>query len=240
MKKQPKISVCIPCKNAELWFAQAVESIKDQTFKDWEIVVVDDGSTDSIFHVYDYYGEELKDKFVLIESKESRGIAVARNLAVYNSRGEIICVQDADDVSQKERLDKTWKYFKRHKDIDLVYGSCQYIDFISKPYGTVAAEPFDFDRIKKENWIQHPTVAYRKTAFDTVGGYRPECKVIDDWHLYYDFYKAGKRIGHMDDTLAFYRAGVGVSTSEEKREEVERMKKQYLTEVNAESGVMVA
>lgn len=235
--KKPKVSVCMPVHNAELWLAESIKSIVDQTFTDWEIVVVDDGSSDTSQMIVKHYASILDEsKFKYHYNNTNLGIARTRNKAVELSSGEIICVQDADDISQKERLEKVWAYFKRHQKIDLVFGSCQYIDMLGRPFHQVNAEPFLIERLRKENWIQHPTVAYRKKAFKDVGGYRSECKVIDDWFLYYDFWKHGKVLDGMNDVLAFYRVlPSGVSRSEEKASEIKSMKEQFLKEANEDT-----
>lgn len=232
--KNPKISVCIPVHNAELWLAESIQSIIDQTFTDWQIILYDDASTDTTLKVMKFFSEKYPDKIKYwVNHSESKGIASARNFCNEKAQGEIICVQDADDISHKERLQKTWDFFKRHKKVDLTYGTCQYIDVLGRPFHEVKADPFDFERLKVENWIQHPTVAYRREAVLEVP-YRKECKVIDDWFLYYDFHKAGKKIMPMEDTLAFYRVlKTSVSRSPEKAQETEAMKQKFREEANA-------
>lgn len=235
--KQPKISVCIPVYNGELYLTESIQSIIDQTFTDWEIIVVNDNSTDFTSEICFHFQKLLGDKFKYVSHSENLGIAVSRNNAVNVSSADIICVQDADDLSHKERLQKVFDYFKRHKKIDLVFGSCQYVDALGRPFHQVEAQPFLIERLRKENWIQHPTVAYRKKAFQEVGGYRPECKVIDDWFLYYDFWKHGKVLDGMNDVLAFYRVlPTSVSRSPEKSEEIKKMKEKFLKEANADTS----
>jgi glycosyltransferase involved in cell wall biosynthesis len=227
-----KISVCIPVYNSEIWFSQAVESIISQTFKDWEIVVVDDGSTDNIKILLDHYKLELGEQFKYRAFSRSRGIAQSRNDACSLASGEIICVQDADDVSHKDRLKLTWDFMKRKKKIDLVYGGFQIIDALDRPTQEIPGRPFNFEDLKKHNYIGHGSVAYRKSSFDKVK-YREECDVIDDWFLYYDFVKAGMNIGWMEDILYFHRElNTGVSLSPEKREKIIAMKEKFYQEAN--------
>lgn len=229
--KKPKISVCIPVHNAELWLAESIQSIIDQTFTDWEIVIVDDGSTDSSHKIMTFFKMKYYDK-IKEAYLPNQGIAKTRNHAIDMASGEIICVQDADDISQKDRLEKTWKFFQRHKDVDLTYGTAQYIDVLGRPFKEVKSEPFDFESIKQHNYIQHPTVAYRRNAILETP-YRADCKVLDDWFLYYDFHKSGKKIAPMTDTLAFYRVlRSSVSHSADKALEVETMRKKFLEEAN--------
>ena len=228
--KHPKISVCIPVHNGELFLAEAIESIVDQTFEDWEIIICDDGSTDSTKQILAHYAAKLADKIDGVIHTEQRGIARARNAANRMARGEIICVQDADDVSQKDRLKNVWKYFQRHKQVDIMYGSFQYISNVGRPLAQEPVVPFDKDRIKKHNFIAHPTVSYRKKSLIP---YREDCKVLDDWFLYLDMVLAGKKFGWVDDVLAFYRVlPTSVSRSEEKRQEVAEMRERFLSETS--------
>jgi len=220
----------MPVRNAELWVAETIESLIAQSFKDWELVVVDDGSVDSTYDVLSYYAAKLGDQMHGHIFADSQGIAVCRNKATELARGEIICVQDADDLSQKDRLKETWAYFKRHKKVDLIYGACQYIDWKGQPFRMVPAEPFDFERLRTHNYIQHPTVAYRRAAALKVP-YRKECRVLDDWFLYYDFHKAGLKIAPLEQVLAFYRVLMtSVSRSEAKSKEVAEMREKFLKE----------
>jgi len=232
--KKPKISVCIPAHNAELWISESIDSIINQTFTEWEIIVCNDASTDSTELILKHYANLLGDKFKYFSSLENKGIAKCRNFCNMQAEGEIICVQDADDISPKDRLDKTFKFFKRHDTVDLSYGDCQYIDHTGRPFHQVNADPFEFDRLKLENWIQHPTVAYRKEAVMKVP-YRKECRVIDDWFLYYDFHKAGLKIAPMNEVLSFYRVlKTSVSRSPEKAKEIADMKAKFLEEASAD------
>lgn len=228
--KHPKISVCIPVHNGELYLAEAIESIIDQSFKDWEIIVCDDGSTDSTRELLEHYAVTLGDKIDGVLHTENKGIASARNSANRMARGEIICVQDSDDISHKDRLKKTWKYFQRHKDIDLMYGAYQYIDQFGKPLAQENAVPFDEKTLLKHNYIAHPTVAYRKKS---VIKYRESCRVLDDWFFYADMLKKGRKFGYVEDVLSFYRIlNTGVSRSEEKKKEVTEMRERFLNEAN--------
>lgn len=225
----PKISVCIPVHNSQCWIAEALDSIEKQTFKDWEIVCVDDGSTDNSHRILDYFQGRLKDRMKIIRSTKNHGIAWARNKAKENARGEIICIQDSDDISQKDRLKNTLAFFKRHKSVDFVYGGFQYIDVFSKPLGNGESKPFLFDEWKKNNYICNPTVAYRRN----IGvNYREECRVLDDLFFILDCYKSGKKFANLEDVLSFYRIHPSsVSRSEEKQKMVQEMRNKFSEEI---------
>jgi teichuronic acid biosynthesis glycosyltransferase TuaG len=231
--KSPRISICVPVHNSEIWFAQCIESIECQTLKDWEIIVVDDASKDGIKKLYDHYHKKLGDKFKVFKFPKNQGIAKTRNFAVAQAEGEIICVQDADDMSQKERLERTWNYFKRHKKIDLVYGGYMIVDCMDKPTRELPGVPFDYAEMLRHNYIAHPTVAYRKKSFDKVK-YREECDVIDDWFLYHDFVQAGFDIGHIEEVIAFHRElATGASLDPKRKDRVLAMREKFVKETSA-------
>ena len=235
----PKISVCIPVQNSEIWFAQCIETIESQTFKDWEILVYDDASTDNIDLLLAHFEQKHGEKFRVFHGEHSRGIAFARNYLVSMAKGSVICVQDADDMSQKDRLKLVWDYFKRKKDVDLVYGGFQIIDPLDKPMVEQLGKPFDYKQMLTHNYIAHGSVAYRKTSFDKVK-YREECEVIDDWFLYYDFVKAGMKIGWIEDVLCFHRElKTGVSLSPSKRDKIIKFKEKFIKETSAHLSTLV-
>jgi glycosyltransferase EpsE len=226
----PKISVCLPVQNSELWVSEAIESIIDQSFEDWEIVVTDDGSTDATKEVLAYYAETLANKINGNIHIEKEGIGKSRNDAIKMAKGEIIVIQDSDDLSHKDRLRKTWNYFKKHKDIDIAYGSFQYIDHFGKPSREEPAKEFNEEELRKHNYIAHPTVAFRKN----IGvSYRDDCMVLDDWFFYLDCMNAGKKFGVIKDVLSFYRVlETSVSRSGEKNKIVEQARERFLNESN--------
>jgi cellulose synthase/poly-beta-1,6-N-acetylglucosamine synthase-like glycosyltransferase len=164
------------------------------------------------------------------------GIAVTRNICNALARGEVICVLDSDDVCQKDRLKATWKYFQRHKGVDLVYGSYQYMDLFGKPFQEEKSRPFVFEDWKQNNHICHVTVAYRKKAIREIT-YREDMTVLDDLFLYFDFLKAGKRLENIDDTLAFHRIRPS-SVSHSKEELIESKRKQFKEEADAYSRTL--
>src|SRR3989344_7713115 len=102
MKTSPVISVIVPCYNYGKYLEQAIESILAQTFLDYEIVVVDDGSTDQltkdVLRTIKYFG-------VRVIRTGNRGLAAARNLAIKQANGEFIVPLDADDKIQPEFLE---------------------------------------------------------------------------------------------------------------------------------------
>ena len=118
-----KISVIIGVYNAEKYLAETIESVINQTFKDWELILVDDGSTDNSQKIAKEFEE--KDQRIKILEKENGGRASAINFGLKKAQGEYIAFLDADDLMPKERLEIEFKELKENKKIDFVYGDME-------------------------------------------------------------------------------------------------------------------
>ena len=104
------ISVVMPSYNRAAYLPEAIESIRRQTYKDWELIIVDDGSTDSSEFVYKYY--KNLDKRIKIVRIPNSGISAPRNTGIAHANGEYIAVMDSDDISSPDRLEKELKAIK--------------------------------------------------------------------------------------------------------------------------------
>jgi len=113
---RPKVSVIIPLYNKEQWIRESIESVLNQSFTDFEIVVIDDGSIDRGADIV----KSIKDKRVRLFRQKNSGVSTARNRGIELSRGEYITFLDADDIYKKEHLIYLIEGFKRFKDIDFV------------------------------------------------------------------------------------------------------------------------
>lgn len=115
---KPKISVVMPVYNSEDFVGEAIESIINQTFRDFEFIIVNDGSTDRTYHIINsFYDDRIK----IINAKHS-GNYVARNLGLSIARGKYICVMDSDDLSLPERFYKQFTFMESHNEIGVCGG----------------------------------------------------------------------------------------------------------------------
>src|SRR4029450_5225599 len=99
MHKPPKVSVIIPTYNGAGFIGETIDSVLEQTYQDFELIVVDDGSTDETHKVLNSYGDKLK-----ICSQANRGVTAARNAGIQAASGELIAFLDHDDLWEKEKL----------------------------------------------------------------------------------------------------------------------------------------
>ena len=122
MLVEPTISVVIATYNRADYLSQTIESVLAQTFKDFELIVVDDGSTDDTRAILESYGDRLR-----VFYQPNRGPSAARNLGVRQARGAWIAIQDSDDLSKDNHLEVLFGHVARHPDCGMVFGNGAYL-----------------------------------------------------------------------------------------------------------------
>ncbi len=124
---KPVVSIVIPAYNSAGVLGRAIDSVINQTFADWELVVVDDGSTDDTWAVLDSYRESLGSRLVAVRQQNS-GASVARNAGIEKSKGKFIAFLDADDAFVPTKLARQVEFFEKYPDYGLVYSDYAYVD----------------------------------------------------------------------------------------------------------------
>lgn len=114
----PLVSIIMPAWNAEKYILDALRSCQDQTYENWELCVVDDGSSDATASIV--FAESLKDSRIRLREDTHKGCPSARNSALSMVNGDIIARQDADDLQDSSRLEKQVQYLLDHENTDLV------------------------------------------------------------------------------------------------------------------------
>lgn len=176
---RPVISVILPCYNDGKWLGESIQSIIDQTCQNWELIIVDDGSTDQTALV----GHEWckKDSRIKLISISRKGIAEALNIGIEHAKGKYIARQDADDLSMPKRLQKQAACLDQHPQTGLVACKAK-SNSESEEYAGLNRwiswnnELQTHDQIQRNRFVGspliHPTVMFRKEIVDTCGGYR--------------------------------------------------------------------
>lgn len=230
MSKKVKASFIVPVYNGELFIAEAIDSCLRQTEKNFEVVVVNDGSTDSTSDILAWF--TLHDKRVVVLPKaENKGRSAARNAGIKAAKGDILLMLDADDLAHPERLKATLKHFAKHKETDIVYGKYQLIDSLDNPGPVVdeAGQEWNWQRVldTKLTYIGHSTMAFRRQVLTSVAYTEGEWSSlgIDDWKLQVDAHKAGFKFGAIPYVLSYYR--YKSKPRDEKR--VDELKKEALS-----------
>lgn len=219
----PRVSVVLPVYNCERYLREALESVLNQSFKDFETVVVDDGSGSIIKEYISLAG------FTIVTHKENMGICRSLNDGIEKSTGEYIAIQHADDVSLPDRLEKQVRYLDTHPGTGLVAGLIQYVDkkggkkkddWWLKKIREVEDDPGIIrNTLLEQNIIPHSTVMFRKRITETTGLYDPNAFPTED----YDYWlriSEQHNIGLIHDVLCLYRRHRKQLTKTEKMQRI--------------------
>jgi glycosyltransferase involved in cell wall biosynthesis len=219
--KKPKISVIIPVYNGNRTIAQAIKSILNQTFEDFELILIDDCSKDSSSQIIKTYSKNDQ-RIKFIQNKKNIGLAESLNIAINVSVCNFIARLDQDDEALPERLIKQYKFMQKHPDV-AVAGSAVLIMGKTKKFDKIFTVPTDFNEIKKTllnyNCIFHPSVIMRKKSIINAGGYRKEFKNAEDYDLWLRISKKEK-IVNIQDPLTRYNYSTGGMTLGRKWEQL--------------------
>lgn len=166
----PKVSVIMGAYNCEKKITTAVESILNQTFADFEIIICNDGSTDNTLEVLNSL-KEKDTRIKVISNEQNSGLAVSLNNCLKISEGEYIARMDDDDISHPTRFERQVKFLDEHKEYQIVSTGRNMFDE-NGVWGTDDSfgERNNCD-IFRGNYFAHPTVMMRKDALLSVGGY---------------------------------------------------------------------
>jgi hypothetical protein len=181
----PMVSVVMSVFDSELFLREAVESILRQSFRDFEFIIIDDGSTDKSGSILDYY--QRRDPRVRVCHQENRGLIESLNRGCGLARGKYIARMDADDVALRDRL--TWQvdWMEKHQDLGVLGSAVEWIDAMGKSLG-IHSHPGENRMIKSAladgNAFWHPTVLIRRQAFLYAGGYRHVVVDAEDYDLW--------------------------------------------------------
>ncbi len=190
------VSVIIPCYNCEKYIRETINSVLNQTYKDIEIICVNDGSTDKSSDIIREYSN-----VVFIDKCENEGVVKARNLAIEKASGKYILPLDADDTIEPEYIEKAVQVMETNTDVGFVY--CK-ANLIGDKVETWKLPEFSEDIIF-ENCIFNAAL-FKKSDFDKVNGYKEYMKNgCKDWDLWLSFIENGLRPYRINEKLFNYR-----------------------------------
>jgi len=180
----PKISVIMSVYNSEKYLREAVLSVLGQTYKDFEFIIINDGSTDNSLKTLKEF--EDQDSRIKLISRENKGLVDSLNEGIKMAQGEYIARMDADDISVPERLEKQLKWAAEN-DLAVCGTWAEEIDSIGNEVKDLNYPPV-VGRVRFFTLLHcpfiHPSVIFRKDIFEKVGGYRGKFKHIEDYELW--------------------------------------------------------
>jgi glycosyltransferase involved in cell wall biosynthesis len=202
MTKKPRISVLMPAYNAEKYIAEAIESILKQTYKDFELIIVDDASTDDTAKIIKSYAKRDK-RIKYYKNEKNSGVTITLNNGLKHCSGDYIARMDSDDVSMKKRFEEQVR--EMDKGSDLIGTNITFIDENGKKSGTRKYSNEIDKVIIIESPLAHPTVMFRKEFLKKTGNYRPEYNSAEDYDLWIRFYRKNAKIKIIQKPLLLYR-----------------------------------
>ena len=201
MENKPLISVLLPVYNCELYIQEAVDSILNQTYTNFELIIIDDCSTDATVSILKTYSDS---RVNLIIKPENTGYTNSLNYGISIAKGDYIARMDGDDISLPERFEKQVEFLENN--VDVVLCGTQYRIIGSNK---TCNHPLEHDEIKVKLisgcYIAHPTVMFNKKFFKNNNlNYNPEMEPAEDYDLWSRVVFLGK-VANLNKVLLNYR-----------------------------------
>lgn len=198
------VSIIIPTYNREHTIKRAVDSVLEQTYQDFELIIVDDASTDNTCQIISEYKDS---RIKYLKTEDRHGANHARNVGISNAQGEYIAFQDSDDVWQPDKLEKQMKILQEESDVDIVFS--RYLHHLAngkaalvpnKNYSAALLQNDLESILADNNVIGTPTLVIRKTCFDKMGMFDEMLPRFQDWEIVIRFVQEYK-IKFLDEAL---------------------------------------
>lgn len=175
------VSIIIPTYNRAGTLARAIQSVIVQSYSDWELIIIDDGSTDNTEELVKSFIEQDK-RIQYISFSENKGQAAARNKGIRASDGEYIAFQDSDDCWMPDKLQMQVSMMEEHLEYGLVYGQMVYDEngVLSAPYPSLDGGDRIFEVCLRQNQISTQTMLVRKAVFDEIGLFDASLSALED------------------------------------------------------------
>lgn len=205
MQDSPLVSVVMPTYNDGLYLSEAIVSVLNQTYRNFEFIIVDDGSTDNTEQVADAYTDS---RIRYLKNERNRGNTFTRNRGMAEARGEYVAIMDSDDIMHPERLYRQISYLQEHKEIDFV--GCTVVRFSGKEWHYYQYFPHDPGYIRTafrfRSIMLQPSITFRRESLLKHGlRYDESYPVGGDYRLFYTSAEHGLAFSSLEQPLLYYR-----------------------------------
>lgn len=224
--RDPKVSIILPIYNSSLFLAESLKSILGQTYRDFELIAIDDGSSDTSLQKM----RKVRDERVrIITHVRNRGLVSTLNEGMKKSRGEYIVRMDPDDIAEKNRIEKQVAYLDAHPLVDIlgswitVFGMHNYVWSVPATHDYIAA------KLVFENSLPHPALIMRRHSILKTGiMYEEQYHGAEDYMLWSKLAEKGLRFANLQESLLRYRTHgeqVGVALRDKQQQSSWRIRK---------------
>ncbi|MFO0892542.1 MAG: glycosyltransferase family A protein [Isosphaeraceae bacterium] len=223
-RPSPTVSVVMAAYNVEKYAAEAVESILGQTYRDFEFLIVDDGSTDGTLAILRRFAE--RDPRIRLWTRENRGVPASSNELIDLAQGEFIARMDCDDVALPERLECQVKFLREHPECVAVGSQALLVDPEGDPlcvwFSNQTHEEIEAGLVSggRGDYMCHPVSMIRRQALIDVGKYDLRYAVASDRDVFLRLAERG-RLANLPRVLLKYRANVGSISHRAERKQIE-------------------
>jgi glycosyltransferase involved in cell wall biosynthesis len=206
----PLVSICIPAYKAERYLAETLESVRAQTFSDWEVIVTEDGSKDRTEEIVRHFAGSVKQTVVYDPQAVNQGLPATRNTGISKARGECIALLDSDDVWTPEHLQQLVQKY-RETNADLVHaGSLLFDSDTGRELEVRAPSPADVTEFPISLYvgryiIQPSSVMLTRELWKRVGGFNPKFRYVEDREMWLRCARAGGRFAYTGGITCRYR-----------------------------------
>lgn len=226
----PEISIVLPTYNGERYLKQSIESILGQTYTDWELIVVNDCSTDSTQEIIDFYRK--KDARIrTIFNHTNQKLPESLNIGFREAKGEYFTWTSDDNTYQPDALEKMLTYLKQNPDVPFVCTKCDIVDEHDRVNGQTAG--YDEKKMLINNCVG-ACFLYRRKVAEKIGGYNKEKFLVEDYDYWLRILFTYHKIGFIDEICYHYRIHKGSLTGKREAEiqqKLLQLRKEYLPQL---------
>ena len=200
--EENKVSIIIPVYNAEKFIGKTIESVLNQTYKNWEMLIFNDKSKDNSLKIIKKYSEK-DERIKVVDSKENVGVVAARNKLIEIATGEFIAFLDADDYWKQNKLEKQIKFMRKNNALISCTEYTRVTEDEKEINDIIIKEIITYEDMLKNNYLGCLTVIYNANKLGK--RYFKERKKNEDYVLWLEIVKETKIIFGLKENLAFYR-----------------------------------
>ncbi|MCF6279735.1 MAG: glycosyltransferase [Flavobacteriaceae bacterium] len=193
-----KVSIIVPCYNQAKYLSEALESLAQQTYDDWECIIINDGSKDNTREIAQKWVDK-DERFKYIETANG-GVSKARNIGIKKAIGEYILPLDADDKIHNTYIEKALNIIQNNPELKLVYCEAAMFGVANRKWNL---PKYSYKKLLVKNMI-FTSALYRKKEYELVGGYT-EGILFEDWNFWLKLLNKDNQVYRIPEELFFYR-----------------------------------
>ncbi|CQR71220.1 Putative glycosyltransferase EpsE [Sporomusa ovata DSM 2662] len=220
-KSKPIVSIIMPTYNQDQFIAQSIQSVIEQTFTDWELIIVNDGSTDNTVDIIRKYNTYCYGKIKIINKEVNQGIALAINDGLRAARGKYFCWLSSDDLFTSNKLEKQVSFLELYSEYGMVFSGYDWIDEKGNYLGTIIEKELEgatlYRTLLVRDCIHGCSIMIRREYLDEVGMFNPDFKYAQDYDMWLRL-ATNLNIAYLSESLLKGRIHSKAGTNEGKNE----------------------